>query len=274
MERSDLPMIYRYILSCRAVCTGTDTQKQNLRAYFLSRSVSETAELSHRWNVVAQEICKLIAGVPWMLEVFLGCGYGRVYLTTMFMQVLKHDNPAAFLNIIQYDPLAERFAARCADDIYYKYVWTHYVPIMRPAILDKYLRLEGLFIDPDVFLSIIPSLSHNQLETIMNHVCHRDLVYKMTSPYVYIEKQVRQRYTYETCMSEPSVIQNYGIHQYKNAERLWKHIKEYRRARNWRLLFWLSVLHSRMMEFREKYWALSGKCARVAAVEFYALSKC
>jgi len=27
------------------------------------------------------------------------------------------------------------------------------------------------------------------------------------------------------------------------------------------------------MEFREKYWSFSGKCARAAAAEFYALSR-
>jgi hypothetical protein len=273
MESSDLPLIYRYILARRAVCNGTDAQKQSLRAYFLTRSVSDAAQLTHRWNAVGQEICKIIASVPWMLEVFLGCGYGRVYTTTMFMQVLKHDNPAAFLNIIQCEPLAERFAARSGDYIYYKYVWTHYVPVMRPIILDTYLRGDGLVIDPHVFLSIIPSLSHAQLETIMNHPCHRDLVYKLTSPYAYIETEIRTRYKYESCMNEPTVIQNYGIHQYKNAEHLWITIKAARRARNLRLLFWWSVLHSRMMEFREKYWSLSGKCATAAATEFYALSE-
>ena len=313
MESSDLPMIYRYILARRAVCNGTVEQKQSLRAYFLTRYVSDAAQLTHRWNAVGQEICKIIAGVPWMLEVFLGCGYGRVYITTMFMQVLKHDNPAAFLNIIQCEPLAERFAARSGDDIYYKYVWTHYVPVMRPAILDTYLRGDGLVIDPHVFLSIIPSLSPAQLETIMNHPCHRDLVYKLTSPYAYIETEIRTRYKYESCMSETTVIQNYGIpsvsnykhipsgcaeletegnavvvqckhtlkgcaynwhstvHQYKNAEHLWVAIKAARRARNLRLLFWWSVLHSRMMEFRERYWALEGKHVRAVAAEFYAL---
>lgn len=272
MEYSDLPLIYRYIAACRAVCKGTETDKLKLRAYFMMRSVSDAAELSHRWSSVGQEICKLIAGVPWILEVFLGCGYGRAYITTMFMQVLKHDNSDAFLNIIQYAPLAERFAARCGDDAFYNYVWTHYVPVMRGNILDTYLRREGLVIDPQVFLSIIPSLSPSQLETIMNHPAHRELVYKLTSPYEYVEKQVRQHYSYETCMREPTVIQSYGVNQYINAERVWKQIKDSRRARNWRLLFWWSVLHSRMMEFRDKYWSLSGKRACAAAEEFYALS--
>lgn len=272
MESSDLPMIYRYILARRAVYTGTDIQKQSLRTYFLTRSVSDAAQLSHRWNAVGQEICKIIAGVPWMLEVFLGCGYGRAYITTMFIQVLKHDKPEAFLNIIQYEPLAERFAARCSDDTFYKYVWTHYVPTMRGAILNTYLRSKDLVIDNNVFLSIIPSLSPSQLEIIINHPAHRDLVYNLTSPYAYIESQVRQRYTHAACMRDPTVIQNYGVHQYINAERVWKQVKDARRARNWRLLFWLSVLHSRMMEFREKYWALSGKQVQAAATEFYELS--
>ena len=175
MEGSDLPLVYRNILSRRAVCKGTDADKTSLRAYFLTRSVSDAAQLNQRWSSMGQEICKVIAGVPWMLEVFLACGYGRAYITTMFIQVLIRGNKEAFLNIIQYPPLAERFAARCADDTFYKYVWTHYVPVMRGEILDAYLRREGLDIDPEIFLSIIPSLSPAQFELIINHPLHRDL---------------------------------------------------------------------------------------------------
>ena len=273
MEYSDLPTVYRYIIAQRAICTGTESQKQNLRAYFLSRPADDSTFLSRQWNAVAQEICKLIAGVPWMLEVFLDCGYGRPYITTMFMQVLKHDNSSAFLNIIRYEPLASRFAARRSDELFYNYVWTHYVPVMRKAILDTYLRLDGFVLDTDAFLSIIPSLAPSQLETIMNHPFHRDFVYKLTSPYTYVENQVRQKYTYAACMQEPLIIQNYGIYQYINAERVWTHIKRARRQRIWRFLFWCAVLHSRMMEHRENYWALHGKRVRTAAAEFYELSK-
>jgi hypothetical protein len=272
MESCDLPMVYRNIVSRRAVCTGTDIQKQSLRSYFTSRSVSESAQLRNRWSIVGQEICKIIAGIPWMLEVFLDCGFGGPYLATMLIQVLKHDNPAAFHDIIQYGSLPERFAARRVDETHYKYVWTHYVPVMREAILDTYLRLDGLVIDTDAFLSIIPSLSPSKLEFILNHPNHKYLVYKLTSPYAFVEKQVRQQYTYETCMSEPTIILNYGVHQYVNAECLLKQIKQTRRVHNWRFMFWCGVLHSRMMEFRERYWALSGKHVIAAAAEFYELS--
>lgn len=273
MESNDLRAVYRYILAQRAECTGTDEQKQSLRTYFLARSVSEAAQLSHRWCSVGKEICKIIAGVPWMLEVFLGCGYGRTYITSMFMQVLQHDNPTAFLNIIQYDPLYEQFAARHGDETFYRYMWIHYVPFMRDAILDTYLQINMMVIDAEVFLSIIPSLSPTKLEFILNHPQHTYLVYKLTSPYAYIENKVRLQYTSDTsCMSDPYVIRTYGINKYINAERLWKEIKQTRRAYNWRLLFWSAVLHSRMMEFRERYWALSGKPARAAAAEFYSLS--
>lgn len=272
MEDNDLQSVYRYLAAARTVGSGTDAQKQTLRMYLLSRSPGQVAQLSHRWNPVGLEICKMIARIPWMLEVFLSCGYGRVYMSSVFMKVLESGNVECFLNIIQYEPLAERFAARCVDDTYYKFVWNHYVHLMKGAILDTYLRFDGLVVDAGVLLSIIPSLSHAQLEFILNHPHHRYLLYDLTSPYAYVEAQVRRAYTYPNCMNEPTVRIHYGVQQYENAERLWKQLKVERRVRNWRFLFWCSVLHSRMMEFREKYWALSSKHVQGAAKEFYSLS--
>jgi hypothetical protein len=271
MEGSDLPMVYRNILSRRSICTGTDIDKQFLRDYLQTRSISDAAKLTNVWSAVGQEICKIIAGVPWMLEVFLGCGYGRLYLSTMFIQVLKHGNKNAFLNIIQYEPLSERFAARTSEDMYYKFVWNHYVPLMKGAILDTYLHMDGLVVDPNIFLSIIPSLSAAQLEFIMNHPRH-NLLYAMSSPYAYVEAQIRSIYKYPNCMNEPTARLQYGVLHYENAEHLWKQLKTQRRARNWRFMFWCTVLHSRMLEFREKYWALSSKHVQNAAAEFYSLS--
>ena len=73
-------------------------------------------------------------------------------------------------------------------------------------------------------------------------------------------------------MNSPAIIQAYGIWQYRNAERDIDRIRKARRERNWRFMFWCALLHCRMMEFREKYWALSGKIVRAAAAEFYSLA--
>jgi hypothetical protein len=275
MEDNDLHSVYRYLLARRSVGTGTTEQKQHLRAYLLTRSPSQVAQLSHIWNRVGLEICsKLIARVPWILEVFLACGYGRAYMSPLFMKVLDTGNVHSFLNTIQYEPFAERFAARSVENTYYKYVWNHYIPFMKGEILDSYLRFDGLVIDADVLLSIIPSLSHAQLEFILNHPRHRYLVYELSSPYAYVEAQVRRVYKYQDCqdcMNEPTARLQYCVSQYETAECLWKQLKIKRRVNNWRFLFWCTVLHSRMMEFREKYWALSSKHVQNAANEFYSL---
>jgi hypothetical protein len=272
MEDNDLQSVYRYLMERRSVGSGTTEQKQSLRAYLLTRSPSQVAQLSHRWNAIGLEISKMISRVPWILEVFLACGYGRAYMSSMFLKVLESGNAECFLNFIQYEPLAERFAARCVDHTYYKFVWNHYIHLMNGAILDTYLRLDGLVIDACVLLSIIPSLSPSQLEFILKHPRHRYLVYALSSPYAYVETQVRRAYKYPNCMNEPMVRMHYCLHQYEHAERLWKQLKNERRVRNWRFLFWCTVLHSRMMEFREKYWALSSKHVQDAAKEFYSLA--
>jgi hypothetical protein len=272
MEDNDLYSVYRYLLARRSVGSGTTEQKQNLRAYLLTRSPSQVAQLSHRWSRVGLEICKMIARVPWMLEVFLACRYGRAYMSSIFLKVLESGNVHAFLNIIQYEPLAERFAALNVENTFYKFVWNHYIHLMKGAILDTYLRFDGLVVDACVLLSIIPSLSQSQLEVILNHPCHRYLIYELSSPYAYVEAQVRRVYKYQDCMNEPTARIQYGVNQYENAERLWKQLKNERLVHNWRFLFWCTVLHSRMMEFREKYWALSSNHVNNAANEFYSLS--
>lgn len=271
MEDNDLQSVYRYLAAARTVGSGTDVQKQNLRAYLLTRSPSQNAQLSHRWSPVGLEICKMIARVPWILEVFLSCGYGRPYISSIFLKVLDSGNVHAFLNIIQYEPLAERFAARCVDHTYYKFVWNHYIHLMKGAILDAYLRFDGLVVDAGLLLSIIPSLAPSQLEFILKHQRHHYLVYELSSPYAYVETQVRRVYKYPNCMNEPTARLQYGVAHYENAERLWKQLKNERRVRNWRYIFWCTVLHSRMMEFREKYWALSSKHVKNAEEEFYSL---
>lgn len=268
MEDTDIHGVYRYLLARRSVCQGTDVQRLSLRAYFLTRSVGVAAQLSHRWTPGGQEIAKFLASSPWMLRVFLDCGLGRAYITTMFVKVLERRCVESFLHIIQFEPLATRFAARRCEDTYYTYVWTHYVPQMFGALLETYLGFDGLVIDGGVFLSIIPSLSPTQLETIMNHNQHRYLVYAMTSPLAYITSQLGT-----TDVFDSGMLVRRGVYQYENAERVWLNLRTQRRRRNWRFLFWCAVLHARMMEFRERYWSIDSSRVRSAATEFYDLAR-
>ena len=176
MQYDDLQSVYRFILATRAVGSGTPAQKQNLRTYFRTRSVAVSAQLTHRWCSAGVHITKLIASTPWILSCFLEAGFGRAYLTSMFSTVMECGHVESFLNIIQYEPLVVRFAARRVGDLHYEFVWTHYLPQMFGSILDAYLRFDGLVIDGDVFLSILPSLSPRQLETILTHPCHHNCI--------------------------------------------------------------------------------------------------
>jgi hypothetical protein len=261
---NDRTEIYHFILSW-GVSPSKDTllNRSIVRSYLRRPEVSSAIDGS--WTRTGELIAQKIAAVPWILAVCIECRLCNQYIHSMLSTILHNDNVESFTHIVS-SPYAQLYSN--TDNTY---VWTYHVPYMKRKCLDYYLQIDGLHIDPDIFMKSIEILSYDTFTFILQHPRHSYLLYALQSPYAYITKKVRSAYTYEKCMTDPHIYGFYRIRAYEDAETYIVNTRKQKREHLWRILTWLSILHSRMVEFRERYYAPGGPKYKIAELEFRAL---
>jgi hypothetical protein len=263
-KMNDRTEIYRFIVSW-----GVSPSKDNVLNRSIVRSYLRRPEVSAAidgsWTRTGELIAQKITAVPWILAVCIECRLCNQYIHSMLSTILRDDNVDSFTYIVS-SPYAQLYTN---TDI--TYVWKYHVPYMKTKCLDYYLQIDGLHIDPDIFMKSIETLSYNSFTFILQHPRHSYLLYALQSPYDYITKKVRSTYTYEKCIEDPYIYGVYRIRAYEDAEAYIVNTRKQKRERLWRILTWLSILHSRMVEFRERYYAPGGPKYKNAELEFNAL---
>lgn len=251
---------------------SNDLDPDTFRLMLIAAELSGELTLNNSilYNHNYHDLSHSLVNYPKLFKVYLEEGHGSSFISSLFEVIIKKKDHTLLKIFLETPHISECISRRNAE----WWIFTFYSIIemnTSKECWDIVLSVEKLVITSDMILTSMSRLNIDSLVIVLRHPKYSSLLYQIPDPVAWQDSLHNRLYgdRYIT-----PFIKDHNIHVLPRAVKIKDVINEEKKNRVKsiiRFIFWISILHIRMREFRERYWLPGNKKSTELKKEFESL---